>query len=271
MSYVGVLNGFAHTYISPVHYKLRIGDQAVDMNDAIGQHLSLTFLGEIQCSYCSRKIKKSYDGYCYPCFKKLPQADLCIMKPHECHHHLGTCRDPEFAETHCMIPHYVYLAVSSGVKVGITRKSNEMKRWVDQGAVQAVPIAEVPNRRTAGELEFALSKHMADKTDWRKMLKGEISDVDLIAFREEVFALFPEEFRQYAIKEEERRGFDYPLTDKVEKLVSYNLDKNPEITDRLIGIKGNYLIFAGGVLNIQKFTGYKVELELLQVQAEAAG
>ncbi|WP_153944945.1 DUF2797 domain-containing protein, partial [Acinetobacter baumannii] len=70
---------------------------------------------------------------------------------------------------HCMIPHYVYLALSSGVKVGLTRKNNEKKRWVDQGAVRAIPIAEVPTRKMAGELEVYLTQYVADKTDWRKM------------------------------------------------------------------------------------------------------
>lgn len=218
MSFVGVLNGFTHTYETPVRYGLKLGGETVEMDHFLGNPMTVAFLGEIQCSHCGRKIKKTYDGFCYPCFKKLPQADLCIVKPHECHYHLGTCRDPEFAAAYCMIPHYVYLAVSSGVKVGLTRKTNELKRWVDQGASRAVPIAELPDRKTAGELEFALSKHMADKTDWRKMLKGETSDADLMELREEVFALFPEEFRTYALRDEKQRGFRYPVQEQVEKL-----------------------------------------------------
>lgn len=275
MSFIGVLNGFAHTYDTPVRYGLKLGKETVELDHFLGNKMTLRFLNEMECSHCGRKIKKTYEGFCYPCFKKLPQADLCIVKPHECHYHLGTCRDPEFAEAYCMIPHYVYLAVSSGVKVGLTRKTNEWKRWVDQGAVRAVPIAELPNRKAAGELEFALSRHLADKTDWRKMLKGETSDTDLLALREEVLALFPEEFLPYALKEETQRSFEYPVLEPVQKLVSLNLDKNPLISDRLIGIKGNYLIFQSGVLNVHKFTGYKVEISLERVQqageTEAAG
>ncbi|WP_438448916.1 DUF2797 domain-containing protein [Gorillibacterium sp. sgz5001074] len=263
MVFAGMMKGFAHTYEQPVRYRLKLGEAELEMNALIGRQLTLTFLGEIRCTHCGRRIKKTYDGFCYPCFQTLPQADLCIVKPHECHYHLGTCRDPEFAKTYCMVPHYVYLAVSSGVKVGLTRKHNERKRWVDQGAVQAVPIAEAPNRKTAGELEFALSQHMADKTDWRKMLKGETADTDLLELREEVFGLFPEAYKPYALPGEEKRGFEYPVEVKPEKVVSLNLDKNPIITARLTGIKGNYLLFeGGGVLNVQKYAGYHVQVEV---------
>lgn len=262
MSSIGMIKGFTHTYGNPVSYRLELGDTSLEMNPLIGRTVTLSFLGEIYCSRCGRKIKKTYDGFCYPCWQKLPETDLCIVKPHECHYHLGTCRDPEFAKTHCMIPHYVYLAVSSGVKVGLTRKNNERKRWVDQGAIQAVPIAETPDRKTAGELEYALSRHMADKTDWRKMLKGETAEADLLALRQEVQERFPEEFKAYALADEERRAFEYPVLEKPEKVVSLNLDKNPIITDRLTGIKGNYLLFAGGVLNIHKYVGYKIQLDV---------
>lgn len=263
MAFVGMIQGFAHTYDTPVQYRLKLGETELEMNDLIGRTLTLTFLGEIRCTHCGRKIKKTYDGLCYPCFQTLPQADLCIVKPHECHYHLGTCRDPEFAKTHCMVPHYVYLAVSSGVKVGLTRKNNERKRWVDQGAVQAVPIAETPDRKTAGELEFALSQHMADKTDWRRMLKGETADADLTELRNEVFGRFPEAYKPYALPDESRRAFEYPVEAKPEKVTSLNLDKNPMITARLTGIKGNYLLFeGGGVLNIHKYAGYKIQIDV---------
>jgi hypothetical protein len=65
------------------------------------------------------------------------------MKPETCHYHLGTCREPDWAQNHCFRPHIVYLANSSGVKVGITRKTQIPTRWLDQGASQALPIFEV--------------------------------------------------------------------------------------------------------------------------------
>lgn len=261
MSYSGFLKGLTHEYKSPIVYQLPLGEDCVTLNDWLGKKVRLTFLGEMECTNCGRKIKKTYNtGYCYPCVISLPETDLCIVKPHECHYHAGTCRDSAFGDTHCMIPHYVYIAVSSGIKVGLTRKNNEMKRWVDQGAIQAIPIAEVPNRKMAGELEVALTAHFPDKTDWRKMLKGEAELLDLLELREQAFSQFPEEFKQYAIREDQWVEFVYPLMESVGKVKTYNLDKQPEVEDRLIGIKGQYLIFEQAVLNIKKYTGYKIEI-----------
>ena len=161
-----------------------------------------------------------------------------------------------------MIPHYVYLAVSSGVKVGLTRKHNERKRWVDQGAVRAIPIAEVPNRKLAGELEVHLAQFVADKTDWRKMLKGEVTLVDLLAVREELDEHVPEAFRPYTIKEDAWLDIVYPQLEQITKVKTYNLDKQPVIEDKLIGIKGQYMLFKGGVLNVRKFSGYEVEMSV---------
>ncbi|WCK53955.1 DUF2797 domain-containing protein [Aneurinibacillus sp. Ricciae_BoGa-3] len=260
MTYKGFLQGFKHRYENPVQYVLPLGEQQINMNEYIGNKVRLAFTGKMECVNCGRKIKKTYNsGYCYPCFTKLPENDLCIVKPHECHYHLGTCRDPEFAISHCMIPHYVYLAISSGVKVGLTRKNNEKKRWIDQGAVRAIPIAEVPDRKTAGELEVYLTQFLADKTDWRKMLKGQIELVDLIELREEIQQKFPERFQPFILKEDEWNEFVYPVAEKLDKVKAYNLDKQPEIEDELIGIKGQYLMFKNGVLNLKKYSGYEVE------------
>lgn len=257
----GYLNGMAHSYQTPIEYHLPLGEQSIHLNEWLGKNIKLEFLGKIQCTNCNRSIKKTYSsGYCYPCAISLPETDLCIVKPHECHYHLGTCRDPKFGDTYCMIPHYVYLAVSSGIKVGITRKHNQMKRWTDQGAIQAIPIAEVPTRKLAGELEVALSAHLPDKTDWRKMLKGEVEPVDLIAIREEAFTYFPDEFKPYALREETWTELVYPILESVKKVKTYNLDKEPVVEDRLVGIKGQYLIFEQAVLNIRKYTGYLVQI-----------
>lgn len=261
MKHTGFLQGFTHQYEDPVQYILPLEDEKIIMNDWIGKTIRIEFLGKIKCISCGRSIKKTYNsGYCYPCFTKLPENDLCIVKPHECHYHLGTCRDPEWGEAHCMIPHYVYLAISSGVKVGLTRKHNEMKRWVDQGALRAIPIAEVPTRKLAGELEMHLTQYVADKTDWRKMLKGEIELVDLLELRDQMQAYFPDEFKPYILKEDEWIDVVYPILEQIKKVKTYNLDKQPVIEDCLIGIKGQYLIFTNGVINVRKYSGYQVEI-----------
>ncbi|ALS23351.1 MULTISPECIES: DUF2797 domain-containing protein [Paenibacillus] len=259
--YSGFLRGFMHRHESPVQYILRLDENEVQLNDWIGEQLEIRFLHEIRCIHCSRKIKKTYNsGYCYPCFIALAENDLCIVKPHECHFDQGTCRDEAFAQTHCMVPHYVYLAVSSGLKVGLTRKGNQMKRWTDQGAVQAIPIAELPTRKLAGELEFELSKHVMDKTDWRKMLKGEVSEIELLQSRDEILAHVPEAFKPYLLDDTKVFEFLYPQLEPVQKIKTYDLDKSPVITDRLIGIKGSYLMFGQAVMNVKKFSGYRVSI-----------
>ncbi|MCX7569033.1 DUF2797 domain-containing protein [Tumebacillus sp. DT12] len=267
----GFLSELTHKPELPVQYFLEMGEERVSLNPFIGGQVQLTFLDEKACGTCGRKVKKLYGGgYCYPCVTTLAETDLCIMKPHECHHHLGTCRDDEFAQTHCMIPHYVYLALSSNVKVGLTRKNRELTRWVDQGAICAIPIAETPTRKLAGELEMAIAEHIADKTDWRKMLKGVTEEADLFEVREKVKEIVPQEFQQYLFDVDELYEFTYPILETLEKIKSLSFDKETTISGKLLGIKGQYLILDCGVLNMKKHSGYKIEAVLTEASEEAA-
>lgn len=264
MQVSGRLHGLSHRYEDPVQYSLSLKENSVELNSLIGQMISLEHSGAIECIACGRKIKKTYNsGYCYPCFISLAENDLCIVKPHECHFDLGTCRDADFGERYCMIPHYVYLAQSSDLKVGLTRKTNELKRWIDQGAVQAIPIAELPTRKLAGELEFAISQLIPDKTNWRKMLKGELAEVNLFEQREFVFTLFPAQFERYKLKDHEITEIRYPIHTPISKLTSFNLDKEPRIEGKLIGIKGQYLLLENGVINMRKHAGYHIQLHVV--------
>lgn len=264
MQYSGVLQGLSHRYDAPVLYSIQFKEDQVELNSIIGNQIQLQHKGVIECVACGRKIKKTYNsGYCYPCFIGLAENDLCIVKPNECHFHLGTCRDAAFGERHCMIPHYVYLAQSSDIKVGLTRKNNEVRRWIDQGAVQAIPIAELPTRKLAGELEYAISQNLPDKTNWRKMLKGELDEVDLMATREYVFSLFPEEFQQYKLMQSEITEIRYPVSESITKITSFNLDKEPIIEGKLIGIKGQYLLLENGVINMRKHSGYHIHINVI--------
>lgn len=262
MSFAGYLSDLEHEPLEPVRYYLPLGETRVPLNERIGQTVKIRYLGEKSCCACGRKAGKLYNsGYCYPCFTKLAECDLCIVKPYQCHHHLGTCRDNEFAEAHCLTPHYVYLALSSGVKVGLTRKSRGKARWIDQGAVRAVPIAEAPTRKAAGEMELFLSRHLPDKTDWRKMLAGRVDDADLLEIRERIRDLLPPEFQPFLLDGQEVYEFTYPILETVEKIKSLSFDRQDMIEGRLLGIKGQYLILDQGVINIKKHTGYKVEIE----------
>ena len=171
----------------PANYLLPLGETLVEMNPLIGKEIKLTYSGEINCINCGRKTNKSFSqGYCYPCFKSLAECDMCIMRPETCHFSEGTCRDESWAQGHCMQDHYVYIANSSGLKVGITRGDQLPTRWIDQGANQAVPMFRVKNRFHSGLLETTIKKYVSDRTDWRKMLKGGAEPVDLKACADEI-------------------------------------------------------------------------------------
>ncbi|MDH5259208.1 MAG: DUF2797 domain-containing protein, partial [Gammaproteobacteria bacterium] len=182
-----------------VEYSLPIGDERINMNQFIGKKLTLRYTGTINCVHCGKKTSKSYSqGHCYPCMKTLASCDMCIMKPETCHYDQGTCREPEWGEENCMRPHYLYLANSSGdsVKVGITRETQIPTRWIDQGAVQALPIGKVQTRLQVGLLEVALKDYVKDKTDWRKMLKNDVIATDLASRRDELFNLASEAIQE---------------------------------------------------------------------------
>lgn len=168
-----------------VAYSLPLGENEIPMNALLGKSLQLQYDGLINCVACDRKTNKSFSqGYCYPCFRRLAQCDTCIMSPEKCHFAAGTCREPEWGETNCMIDHIVYLANTSGLKVGITRHSQVPTRWMDQGATQAQPIFRVDTRLYSGIVETLFKDHVADKTSWQAMLKGDADPVDLESERQ---------------------------------------------------------------------------------------
>lgn len=253
-----------------VIYHLRAGDQQVPLNSRIGMSLSLEWSGAIACTHCGRATKKSFaQGHCYPCFKRLAQCDTCIMKPETCHFFLGTCREPEWGEKHCFQPHIVYLANSSGLKVGITRKTQMPTRWLDQGAIQALPILEVDTRQQSGFVEMLFKDQVSDRTNWRAMLKGDVEPLDLNAERDRLLDVLSGGLNQLrdlhgqgAIRtlDETPQAFDYPVETFPRKVVSHNFDKQLRVEGVLQGIKGQYLMLDTGVINLRKFTGYEISL-----------
>ena len=195
---------------------------------------------------------------------------MCIMKPETCHFAAGTCREPEWGLSFCFQPHVVYLANSSGIKVGITRKNQVPTRWIDQGAVQALPIFEVESRYVSGLVEVALAKHVSDKTSWQQMLKNNVVTLDLPALRDNLLekctdqlAGIRQQFGEQALTylaEASSLDIHYPVLHYPSKVKSFNLDTNPTVAGVLQGIKGQYLLMDSGVINIRKFAGYEIEL-----------
>jgi hypothetical protein len=247
-----------------VQYHLPIGEELLHMNPLIGKKLSLHFEGVINCIASGDKVKKTFgQGYSFKSFRSLAQCDMCMVRPETCHYADGTCREPKWGEKHCMIPHYIYLSMTSGLKVGITRETNLPFRWMDQGAISALPILKVKDRLTSGLIEIELSKSYADKTNFRKMLKGDIEAVDLYQVREEIFESYGNLIDDYEAEDldEEVLEISYPIESVPDKISSLSFDKKPLIEGTLTGIKGQYLILDTGVLNIRKHNGYSIKLD----------
>lgn len=259
------------TLPSHVEYKFVLDQFNTDLMHLIGQNIQLEWTGRIFCISCGTKTPKSYSqGHCFKCFKTKAECDMCILKPETCHHHLGTCREESFAQNVCFQPHIVYLANSSALKVGITRIVNMPTRWLDQGATQALPILKVTSRRMSGIVETLLAEMIADKTDWRKLLKGEAEPLDLIEEKEQILDTFHTELASLSYEypddrinflNENPQEFIYPVNEYPTKVTSHNLDKTPIINGKLQGIKGQYLIMDTGVINIRKYSGYELILQ----------
>ena len=248
---------------NPIQYYLVFENSFLNLNQLLGKSLEIEFQG-YQCLNCGKAKKIFRQGFCYDCFMSSPAVGDWIMKPELSTAHLDIeDRDLEYEKRVQLQPHVVYLALSSEVKIGVTRKTQVPTRWIDQGAVQAIPIVEVPNRYLAGITEVALKNHFADKTNWQKMLKNEVPNMDLIAERNKVFDWLPTEVKEYFPKEEKIIQLDFPVLHYPKKVTSLNLDKTPNFSGTLSGIKGQYLLFEDGtVFNVRTYEGYVVKMSL---------
>ncbi len=245
----------------PVTYQLHLGDQDILLNDFLDKSLTLVFQGEIYCIQCGRKTAKSFQqGHCFPCMKRINECHNCMIHPERCLVEEGNCPRDDWAHRQCHAPHFIYLANSSGLKVGVTRDINVPARWIDQGASAALAIIKAPNRRQAGLVEVAFKKYVNDKTNWRVMLKNEITDMDLGAEKMRLMSLLPDYGSQVCevLEHEKVVRIHYPVLSYPSVIKSLSFDETPNISGVLQGIKGQYLLLDTGVLNIRKFSGYKV-------------
>ncbi|MBL97720.1 MAG: hypothetical protein CMF52_07885 [Legionellales bacterium] len=273
VSFGGIVSGLDIQSDRPLRYALCFEDhETVPLNCLIGRSITVRYLDHMQCTYCKRRIKKTYNnGFCFLCFRRLARCDSCIVRPELCHFHLGTCREPDWGSRVCMQRHIVYLSFTSHVKVGITRAANVPRRWYDQGAMVALPIYQVPTRRVSGYLEVALKAYFKDKTQWRQMLQTQHCAVDL---RQSIQSVIDQGALNRYIDEEplfkdgppvpvyshyEPEVISYPMHDVPSPLKAINLEKTPEFTATLLGMKGQYLIFDQAVFNVKKYAGYRIE------------
>ncbi|NBV29310.1 DUF2797 domain-containing protein, partial [bacterium] len=227
------------------------------LNLWIDQTVSFSWNGSRVCIGCSRSQKKIIQGYCYLCSQRLACCDLCIVKPELCHFHLGTCREPQWGLMNCMQSHVIYLSLTSHPKIGITRLTQLPTRWIDQGAVWAVPLARTQSRYHAGLLEVLLAEDLSDQTAWRKLIMGDIEHVEdrlLLAQKTQMRVQEVADLKKIPIHIEPLEFVDmiYPVTAFLKKPTTINLEKNPTFIDTLLGIKGQYLLFKElGAINMR--------------------
>ena len=264
MTYQGVLTKMTTEFSQPIQYYLIFENDFINMNQLLNKSITIQFVG-YQCLNCNLNKPIYRQGFCKSCFFDIPQAADWIMRPELSTAHLDKeDRDLEYEKKVQLQPHIVYLANSSNIKVGVTRKTQVPTRWIDQGAHEAIEIVEVPNRYLAGITEVALKDYVADKTNWRTMLKNEIVDENLVDWRDRLKQYIPEEALDYFIASNTETNIEFPVLQYPEKPKSLNLEKTPNYQGVLKGIKGQYLIFEDEtVLNIRSNEGFVIALSVV--------
>lgn len=263
MQYQGVLQKMQTENGNPIQYYLVFENDFLNVNQILNKSVEISFIKH-QCLNCKLDKPIYRQGFCKSCFFEIPTAGDWIMRPELSKAHLDQeDRDLAYEKKVQLQPHIVYLANSSNVKVGVTRKAQIPTRWIDQGAHEAIEIVEVPNRYLAGITEVALKEYVADKTNWRKMLTNTVDDENLIEWRNKLKQYIPKEALQYFIEDNQETHLQFPVMQYPEKVKSLNLDKTPVYKGTLKGIKGQYLIFEDNtVFNIRSNEGYYVSLTI---------
>lgn len=264
MEYKGVLQKMMTELGIPVQYYMQLENDILNVNQLLGKTLEISFI-KYECLNCHLDKPIYRQGFCKNCFFDIPQAADWIMRPELSTAHLDKeDRDLAYEKKVQLQPHIVYLANSSNVKVGVTRKTQVPTRWIDQGAHEAIEIVEVPNRYLAGITEIALKEHVSDKTNWRKMLTNDIVDVDLLQEKEKLAKFIPQEAQPYYLENHSKEThIDFPVLQYPSKVKSLNLGKTPKFSGVLKGIKGQYVIFEDNtVFNIRGSEGYYIRLNI---------
>lgn len=264
LQFKGVLKKMLTEYNQPIDYYLEMENGFLHLNELLNKDFEITF-EKYQCLSCGQDKPIFRQGFCQSCFFAIPQAGEWIMHPELSTAHLDIeDRDLAYEKRVQLQPHIVYLSLSSEIKVGVTRKTQVPERWIDQGAVQAIEIMEVPNRYLAGIAEVALKDHFADKTNWQKMLKNDIPEVDLVAEKEQLRHLLPKEVQEYFVENGSKLfKIQFPILKYPLKISSLNLTKTPNYKGKLVGVKGQYLIFEDNmVFNVRNSEGFVVKIQV---------
>jgi hypothetical protein len=246
-----------------VSYSLVLSDRLFPLDVDDNRRISIRFTGRKNCISCGLLSTELLgNGFCPACYVTVPEAAECIFHPELCKAHLGEGRDVKWEQEHHNQPHFVYLARTSVIKVGVTRETQIPTRWIDQGADSAVCIAKTPHRAMAGKMEVMLKKHFADKTPWQKMLKNEISADNLQDAVHHAQTVLSNEYSEQLLQQAREVHFRYPVKRYPNTVKSVQLSRNEYFEGILSGIRGQYLMLDdGSVLNIRNHTGYHCVVE----------
>jgi len=261
----GVLRKMQTEYTDPIQYYLILANDFININQLLSKTIELTFI-KYQCLGCGKDKPIFRQGFCKQCFFELPQAADWIIRPELSKAHLGIeDRDLAYEQKVQLQDHVVYLANSSNLKVGVTRQTQIPTRWIDQGAHEAIPLLVVPNRYLAGLAEVSLKDHVSDKTNWRKMLTNHVEDVDLVKEKEKLATFLPDELTKYIqLDNSKETEIHFPVLHYPTKVKSLNLVNKQHYKGKLVGIKGQYLLFEDQtVFNIRSNEGLVVRMAIV--------
>lgn len=268
MNFTGNIRKMSSVLENEVHYTLPLFNNLepnhnILLNQFIGSTINISYSGDINCIVTGKKIRKTYgEGMSYDAFKESPLAVESIIRPELSKIHEGIAlRDYDWEMKYHMQPHIVYLSKTAGNKVGVTKDSQIPTRWIDQGAVEALVIARTPYRQAAGLIEVSLKKYISDKTNWRKMLQNELNNDSLKSIKDDLVDKLDADLKNYLVNDETIHYINFPVIKYPTKVKSLTLDKNPLIEEKLLGIKGQYLLFDNDlVFNIRRHSGYLISL-----------
>ena len=257
-----ILKKMHSVFNDPIEYFIDLNGIKYKLNDYIGKSIKIEWQKKVIC-HCGKEFSKFYRAsFCYKCYWNSPLASQSIFKPELCTAHLGIEeRDLDFEKKLQLADHYVYLANSSGLKVGITRATQVPTRWIDQGASQAIILALVPNRRFSGDIEVALKDYVKDKTNWRKMLSSEPNPLNLKAIKKDIISIMPNEYHKYIYSDDTTTNISFPVLRYPLKIKSLKLEKTNLIEGTINGIKGQYIFLDNDrVFNIRSHEGFVVNI-----------
>lgn len=96
------------------------------------------------------------------------------------------------------------------------------------------------------------------------MLKNDNVDEDLTEWRQRLKIYIPEEVKDYFIENNTETHLHFPVEHYPEKPKSLNIEKQVNYSGKLVGIKGQYLIFEDDtVFNVRANEGLVVDLNIL--------